>query len=113
MFDSEFFKWAVTQGGLTIALIVVSLGYRRDFMRKLEDKDRSLAEEREGRAVAEKQAKEDRERFEKIIEQNTAAITNAAVAMARQTDATHRLARVAEKLDQGENGNADRRSSHR
>jgi hypothetical protein len=37
MFDLEFLKYGITQGGLTIVCLVVFAFYRRDFLRKIKD----------------------------------------------------------------------------
>lgn len=31
--DAEFWKWALTQGGVIVALLVIVWSYRRDFVR--------------------------------------------------------------------------------
>lgn len=77
------------QGTLGLLCIVVLWSYRRDFFRKNEDKDRELAERR-----AEK------DRLEVVLERSSTAIAAATAAMARQTDATHRLSRSVEKLEE-------------
>lgn len=77
------------QGTLGLLCIVILWSYRRDFYRRDEDKNRDLAER-----------KTEKERLEQLLERGTAAILAAATATARQTDATRRLSRSIEKLEE-------------
>lgn len=42
MTDPELFKWALTQGGLVLVLLVVGWTYRRDFSRLLDNDTEKL-----------------------------------------------------------------------
>lgn len=78
----------VTQGGAVAVLLVVLWSYRRDFFRKLEDKDRELQERRE-----------EKDTLLDLLAKSTTAITSSAIATANQTSATSRLARTVEGIE--------------
>lgn len=75
-------------GTLGILLLAVLWQYRRDFFARILEKDQELAD-----------MKAERADMKAIIAQSSKAITDGAIAMARQTDATHRLSRTVEHLD--------------
>lgn len=77
---------AIAQGGAIGILAVVLFFYRRDFL--------GLSERR----------KEDAQRLEELLERSNQCITDSAVATARQTDATHRLARTVETMERRQAG---------
>jgi hypothetical protein len=89
----DYTREIAKQGTLGLLCLAVLWSYRRDFFRKLEDKDREIAER-----------KEERDKLEEVLGHSTTAITNSAVATARQTDATHRLARTVENLERRQAG---------
>lgn len=84
----DYVREIAKQGTLGLLCVVILWSYRRDFFRKLEDKDRELRDR-----------KDEREQLVDVLEKSTAANTHAAIATSRQTDATHRLARTVEKLE--------------
>lgn len=87
-FEIEAMKYGIAQGGLTLVCIVLILVLYREFVRKVEDKDARYKAEL---------ARSDR--LEEVLDRSSAAITNSAVSTARQTDATHRLARTVEQIE--------------
>lgn len=88
---------AIVQLGAIGMLAVVLFFYRRDFLKKIDgnagEKDQQLRDR-----------KEEKEQLADLVEKNTAALTNTAVTMARQTDATHRLARTVENIERRQAG---------
>lgn len=74
------------QGILGLLVVAILWSYRRDFFRKLDE------------------AKAEKAQLQEVIEKSTEAITNSAVATARQTDATHRLARTVENVERRQAG---------
>ena len=86
--DLDFWRWALTQGGLTIALLVLMWSYRRDMMQWTQE-SRSQRDD----------ARADASRMQFILDRSTEAMSTHAVALARNTDSTHRLAHAVEKLD--------------
>lgn len=93
--EIDLVKWAVTQGGLTLLLIVVLVSYRRDFFRKNESKQAEIDDLRE----------EKREQSA-IIDRCANAMLSQAVATQANTEATRLLA-------QNVNNLADRRHGPR
>jgi hypothetical protein len=111
-------RWALTQGGLTVVLLVLVWSYRKDLARWADDRvssEKTIAEIRsqafEDR-ISFQQAKVDEairyhrqleammERTNATLASNTAALAEHSTAMARNTDSTHRLAHAVEKLDE-------------
>jgi hypothetical protein len=82
----------LAQGGAIGILAVVLFFYRRDFFRKNEREREELEERLRERT-------EDREELVSLIDKSNTCITNSTVATARQTDATHRLARTVENIE--------------
>ncbi len=78
----------VTQGGAVAVLLVVLWSYRRDFFRKLEDKERELQERRD-----------EKDTLQDVLDRSSTAITNSVNATTNQTTATHRLARTVENIE--------------
>jgi len=74
-------KWAMTQGGLLIALVVVLWSYRRDFFRK---SDQLSGENLDLRY---------------LLKENAATATATALAIAQNTNATNNLANVIQAMD--------------
>ena len=87
-FSEEFWRWLATQGGLTVALLALGWSYRRDLRRWADERAR-LAEERAS----------ERNELRVALERSAQAMQEHAVAVARNTDSTHRLANAVEKLD--------------
>jgi len=83
----DLIKWAVTQGGLTLLLLLVLLSYRRDFFRRIEQKADELAA-----------AIEEKRDMKALIRENSAAMQAHAIAVVRNTDATERLAESVDKF---------------
>jgi hypothetical protein len=79
------------QGAIGI-LAVVLFFYRRDFLKKNERVQEELEEKLRERT-------EEKEQLADLIDKSNTCITQSAVAMARQTDATHRLARTVENIE--------------
>lgn len=78
----------VTQGGAVAVLLVVLWSYRRDFMRKDEDKEQKLRD-----------AARREEKLVEVLDRSTTAIANSVNATANQTRATHRLATTVETIE--------------
>lgn len=102
--DTELFRWSVTQGGLTLALVLVLFFYRRDFFRKLEQ-----SEETQRAALAAKQAeielmREEKQNLKELIKENAASATAVAMAVSQNTHATDMLSQSIKAL-------ADRRQA--
>lgn len=87
--DMNLVQEIAKQGILGLLLVVVLWSYRRDFFRRVHDRERQIQER-----------KEEKEHLQHVLSQSTAAITNSAVAMARQTDATQRLEQTVDRLEQ-------------
>lgn len=81
LMDVELLKWGVTQGGLTISLLIVLWSYKRTL-------DAQTKEERE-----------DKLQVAAVLKESSAALISSAVETKRHTDATHRLARSVEHLE--------------
>jgi hypothetical protein len=125
--DPIDWRWALTQGGLTISLLVGAWSYRKDLqaaaaravaheraMVEAEiEYEKALADERQKtneERLAFQQAKVDdairsNRALERLIDQtnvtlraSAAAMTEHAVVLARNTDSTHRLANAVERL---------------
>lgn len=121
-------KWALTQGGLTLFSLVMAWSYRKDMQRWADDRvrhEREIAElkaaharelqEHRDRATEERiafnQARVDEAmRYNRHLEQlldrtndtlkaTAEALSSHTTALARNTDSTHRLANAVEKLD--------------
>jgi hypothetical protein len=110
-------KWAVTQGGLTLVVLVLGWSYRKDMQRWAEEKvalEKQLAEARAAlldERLAFQQARVDEalryhrhleslmERTNETLKGTAEALSAHTTAMARNTDSTHRLANAVEKLD--------------
>jgi hypothetical protein len=109
-------RWALTQGGLTVVLLVLVWSYRKDLSRWADDRvaaERTIAEIK-AQAFEERisfqQAKVDEairyhrqleammERTNATLASNTAALAEHSTAMARNTDSTLRLSHTVEKL---------------
>lgn len=83
----------VTQGGAVAVLLVVLWSYRRDFMRKDDDKEQRLRD-----------AARREEMLMEVLERSTVAITNSANATTNQTSVTARLAASVENLERKMSG---------
>jgi len=94
--ETETAKMLVQLGALGV-LIVVLFFYRRDFFTKNEKEREEL--ERQLR-----ERKEEKEQLAELVEKSNSVITNSAVTTARQTDATHRLARAVENIERRQAG---------
>jgi len=79
--EIDLMRWAITQGGLTLALIVVLWSYRRDLRRDAEEKHVQLAV-----LVA-------------LVRESTAANEKSAAASEANEKAVHRLARALETME--------------
>jgi hypothetical protein len=79
--QTEFVQWAMTQGGVTLVLLVLMWSYRRDFKGIL---NRSTDENQELRY---------------LLKENAAAATATALAIAQNTNATNNLANVIQVMD--------------
>lgn len=85
--ETDLVKWAFTQGGLMLVLIVVLLSYRRDFFRKAESHQLQIDALRE-----------EKRDLVRVLEQNASAMVNHAVATAANTKATELLAQNVNNL---------------
>ena len=79
--ETDLVKWAFTQGGLMLVLIVVLISYRRDFFRKNEGQQAQI----EG-------LREEKLHLVNVIEKNANAMVTQAVATQANTRATEMLA---------------------
>ena len=95
--DQDFIKWAVTQGGLTLVLILVLWQYRRDFFRRADDEKRRTDEWKSAHASTQLEKRELRD----VLEANAKAMSEHATATALNTEATNRVARGIEMLVPG------------
>jgi predicted HAD superfamily Cof-like phosphohydrolase len=93
--EIDLVKWGFTQGGLTLVLILTLVSYRRDFFRRNEAKEVELEHERGEKRM-----------FAAVIEKNAQAMTQHALSVQANTEATRMLA-------QNVNNLADRRHEHR
>ncbi len=82
-------RWLVTQGGITVALLAVLWFYRRDLLRQRSDEEARTKFERDRG-----------DSLQRALERNSNALTEQALAVRGNTDSTHRLARGVEKLDE-------------
>jgi hypothetical protein len=82
--------WTIVaeKGTLALLCLVILWSYRRDFFREKEATAADLAAEKERLA-----------KLQDVLVASTVALTNAAVSTARQTDATHALARSVNQLE--------------
>lgn len=80
-------KWALTQGGLLVTLLIVLWSYRRDFFRKDEDRIAQLQRERDEKADL------------KAVLREVAASNQAhAISVQRNTDAMDANTKATERL---------------
>ena len=108
--DPFDWRWAITQGGLTVATLVLGWTYRRDVARWADDRvalEKARAEEKS----AFEQARTDEAiRYNRMLEAmmvrsnavmaaNSEALAAHSTALSRNTDSTHRLANAVEKVD--------------
>lgn len=93
--EADLLKWSVTQGALTLVLVLVLISYRRDFFRKVAAKDAEILALRE-----------EKRELVAVLEKGADANIRQAVAIAANTEATKLLA-------QNVNNLAERRSHHR
>jgi hypothetical protein len=89
----DLLKWAIQQGGLTVALIIVLASYRRDFFRKLDDKQADLVALRDER-------REEKQTLAALLEKHASATGAQALAVARNSDATTALVEAVKDLNQ-------------
>ncbi len=82
-------RWLVTQGGITVALLAVLWFYRRDLLQRQRDEEARTKFERDRG-----------DSLQRALERNSNALTEQALAVRGNTDSTHRLARGVEKLDE-------------
>ena len=78
---TDLVKWGVTQGGITLVLVVVLWSYRREFLRKAEKQDSIIEVLRDEKKL-----------LMEVIKENTAASLSQALATAANTQATQSLA---------------------
>lgn len=93
MSPSDLLKWGVQQGGLTLVIVLLLWSYRRDFFRKIDNKDAEILKLREER-------REDRRAMAEIIDRNARATGEHALSVARNTDATNALTAGVKELNQ-------------
>jgi hypothetical protein len=111
-------RWALTQGGVTIVLLVLVWSYRKDLTHWADDRvqsEKTIAEIKSAafeERISFQQAKVDEairyhraleamiERANETLARNTAALSEHSTSMARNTDSTNRLAHAVEKLDE-------------
>lgn len=93
--ETDLVKWAFTQGGLMLVLIVVLVSYRRDFFRK-----------NEASAALTEALREEKRELRTVLDKCANAMLDQAVATQSNTKATEMLA-------QNVNNLADRRMGPR
>lgn len=92
--SEDFLKWALTQGGLVLVVLVVFWSYRRDFIRR-------VVREEEKVAILTEIAAESRAAVVQAVAQNTAT-----------EKAVHRLSKAIETSNQLAIAGGRRRSDH-
>lgn len=80
--DADLLRWGLAQGGCFLVLLLVLWSYRRDFQRILSRDEERLKV------------------MTDIVQANTAAMVQTTAALNDQKDATHRLAKAVEKMDE-------------
>lgn len=85
--ETDIIKWGVTQGALTLVLMLVLISYRRDFFRKHEVKQGEIDALREEKRM-----------LSSVIEKNADAMVRQAVSVNANTDATRLLAQNVNSL---------------
>ena len=84
----DLVKWAITQGALALVLLVVLWSYRRDFFRKMSEKDSTI-----------ELLQEQNKMLAGLIKENTSAAQSQALATAANTQATQALATNIDRLE--------------
>ncbi len=93
--ETDLLKWSVTQGALTLVLVLVLISYRRDFFRKVALKEEEISTLRE-----------DKRALVAVLDKSADANLRQVVATVANTEATKLLA-------QNVNNLAERRSHQR
>lgn len=84
----DLVKWGMTQGALALVLLVVLWSYRRDFFRKLDERQALIDVLREEKNL-----------IAGVIDKNTGALQSQALALAANTQATQTLATNVDRLE--------------
>lgn len=85
--EQEFIRWLLTQGALAVVTLITLFFYRRDFGRKVEQKDRELLE-----------AQEEKAELRALLREHATSTQQVAISLNNNTHATERLARAVEEL---------------
>lgn len=91
--EIDLVRWAFTQGGLTLVLILTLFSYRRDFFRKNEMKQAEVD-----------QLRQDKRELVAVIDKNAQAMTQHAVSVNANTEATRQLAQNVNNLAERRHG---------
>ncbi len=108
--STDFWKYAITQGGLTLVVLVLGWSYKRDMERWSAERLQLQADVARERDAYQQTRIDDAIRTNRTLEGLTtraiesndkmaAALSAHNTAVARNTDSTHRLASAVEKLD--------------
>jgi hypothetical protein len=90
----ELIRWAVTQGGLTIVLLIVLASYRRDFFRKDDGRVLELAAKEEEK----RQLKEDKRELVALLRDLNTTNQAQVVSVVQNTNATNKLAESVDRF---------------
>lgn len=104
--ETDLFKWAVTQGGLTIVILAFLWFDRRERQRDKEEAKRDreelkalIGDLRDEKKALIEQGREDKQMLAQVVEKNTAAGLSQALATAANTQATQTLAQNIDRLE--------------
>ena len=91
-------KWALTQGGLLLTLLVVLWSYRRDFFRKADAQQADLDRERETRRLEVQREREEKADLKAVLREVAASNQAHAISVQRNTDAMNDNTKATERL---------------
>lgn len=104
--ETDLFKWAVTQGGLTIVILAFLWFDRRERQRDKEEAKRDreelkalIVDLRDEKKALLEQFREEKQMLAQVVEKNTAAGLSQALATAANTQATQTLAQNIDRLE--------------
>lgn len=109
----DLIKWAVTQGGLTLLLILVLASYRRDFFRKDDARQAEIVALREEKRKEVDAAKEEKRELQAVLRDNAAVMQAHAIAIQRNTDANAINTKAIETLSSDVRALSERRAYDR
>lgn len=104
--ETDLFKWAVTQGGLTVVILAFLWFDRRERQRDKEEAKRDreelkslITDLRDEKKALLEQFREEKFMLSQVVEKNTAAGMSQALATAANTQATQTLAQNIDRLE--------------